>query len=262
MDNPLPSKVIVAARTTAFFTAACLLLFIAGMVVTIYYCVSMCCDMKMPGGWTMSMMWMRMSGDTWLTAWLSFTFMWMAMMTAMMMPSAAPVFVKTGWSAKSFCQTVLGYFTVWTLPVILLFPAGVLLAEATMQSQRLSRIVPLLSGMVLVAAGAFQFTRLKINYLMRCRSLSGCTGTPLQKTMPAFKHGCRHGFDCEIFCAGLMVAQLMLGVMNPLAMIGIAMFVTAEKLLPRPALVVKLVGIAIITAGITMMAGWAAAAYG
>ena len=59
-----------------------------------------------------------------------------------------------------------------------------------------------------------------------------------------------------------MVAQLMLGVMNPLAMIGIAMFVTAEKLLPRPALVVKLVGIAIITAGITMMAGWAAAAYG
>ena len=261
MDNPLQSKIIVAGLTPAVFTAACLLLFIAGIVITVYYCVSMCCDMKMPGGWTMSMMWMRMSGDSWLTAWLSFTFMWMAMMAAMMMPSAAPVFLKTKRSVKSFYWTVLGYFTVWTMPVILLYPACILLADATMQSQRLSRIVPLLSGIVLVAAGAYQFTRLKMKYLMRCRSLPGCTGSPLQKSTLAFRNGCRHGFDCEICCAGLMVAQLMLGIMDPLAMIVIALFVTAEKLLPRPALVVRLAGIAIITGGITMIAHWAVSGY-
>jgi len=257
MDNPLQSKMMVAGRTLAAFAAACWLLFITGIVITVYYCVSMCCDMKMPGGWTMSMMWMRMSGDSWLTAWLSFTFMWMAMMTAMMMPSAAPVFLKTGRSARSFCWTVLGYFTVWTMPVILLYPAGILLADATMQSQRLSRLVPLLSGLVLVAAGAYQFTRLKMKYLVQCRSMSGCTGAPLQKSTLAFRRGCRHGFDCEICCAGLMVAQLMLGVMDPIAMIVIALFVTAEKRLPRPALVVRLVGIAIITGGIAMIARWA-----
>ena len=48
----------------------------------------MCCEMEMPGGWTMSMMWMRMPGQTWFASALSFLFMWLAMMVALMLPSA------------------------------------------------------------------------------------------------------------------------------------------------------------------------------
>ncbi len=44
--------------------------------------------MEMPGGWTMSMMWMRMPGQTWFASALSFLFMWLAMMVALMLPSA------------------------------------------------------------------------------------------------------------------------------------------------------------------------------
>jgi predicted metal-binding membrane protein len=54
--------------------------------------------MEMPGGWTMSMMWMRMPGQTWFASALSFQSMWLAMMVTMMMPSALPMFlfVKLG----------------------------------------------------------------------------------------------------------------------------------------------------------------------
>jgi predicted metal-binding membrane protein len=51
--------------------------------------------MEMPGGWTISMMWMRMPGQTWAASATSFLLMWLAMMVAMMLPSALPTFLKT-----------------------------------------------------------------------------------------------------------------------------------------------------------------------
>jgi multisubunit Na+/H+ antiporter MnhF subunit len=38
--------------------------------------------------------------------------------------------------------------------------------------------------------------------------------------------------------------------MNPLLMIGIAMIITAEKILPRPEVVARIVGIVTLVAGI------------
>ena len=48
-------------------------------------------DMPMPGGWAMSMMWMRMPGQTWPGAAASFLGTWTAMMVAMMLPSLVPM---------------------------------------------------------------------------------------------------------------------------------------------------------------------------
>jgi|SRR6266496_3902138 len=69
----------------AEFIAVCVLAFVAGVSATAYFCRSMCCETEIPGGWTMSMMWMRMPGQTWFASALSFQFMWLAMMVAMMM---------------------------------------------------------------------------------------------------------------------------------------------------------------------------------
>ena len=54
------------------------LVFVASAAATIVWCTSMAATrgMPMPGGWTMSMTWMRMPGQTWVavrnlhTAWL------------------------------------------------------------------------------------------------------------------------------------------------------------------------------------------------
>jgi predicted metal-binding membrane protein len=47
--------------------------------------------MAMPGGWTMSMLWMRMPGQSWLDLALAFIGMWSVMMAVMMLPSLLPM---------------------------------------------------------------------------------------------------------------------------------------------------------------------------
>src|SRR4029450_481635 len=72
----------------AFFGVSALL-FAVSTAVTIVWCASMSGmgEMPMPGGWTMSMAWMRMPGQTWPGAAASFLGMWVAMMVAMKLPS-------------------------------------------------------------------------------------------------------------------------------------------------------------------------------
>ena len=47
--------------------------------------------MLMPGGWTMSMAWMRMPEQTWAGGLASLLGMWVVMMVAMMLPSLVPM---------------------------------------------------------------------------------------------------------------------------------------------------------------------------
>ena len=76
----------------AFFGVSALL-FAASAALTIAWSASMSAmgGMPMPGGWTMSMAWMRMPGQTWTGAAVSFLGMWVVMMVAMMLPSLAPM---------------------------------------------------------------------------------------------------------------------------------------------------------------------------
>ena len=68
------------------------LLFAGSTTLTIVWCASMSAmGMPMPGGWTMSMAWMRMPGQTWPSAAASFLGMWVVMMVAMMLPSLVPM---------------------------------------------------------------------------------------------------------------------------------------------------------------------------
>src|SRR5216117_362941 len=97
----------------AEFITVCGLAFVAGVSATIYFCRSMCCEMEMPGGWTMSMMWMRMPGKTWFGSAMSFALMWLAMMVAMMLPSVLPTFLKTRRAAVSLSVMAIAYFVVW-----------------------------------------------------------------------------------------------------------------------------------------------------
>jgi len=69
------------------------LFFVVSAAVTILWCASMSAmgEMPMPGGWTMSMAWMRMPEQTWPGAAASFLGMWVVMMVAMMLPSLVPM---------------------------------------------------------------------------------------------------------------------------------------------------------------------------
>src|ERR1700677_4376085 len=78
------------------FLGVSALLFAACTTVTGVWCASMSAlgGMPMPGGWTMSMAWMRMPGQTWLGAATSFLAMWVVMMVAMMLPSLVAMLLR------------------------------------------------------------------------------------------------------------------------------------------------------------------------
>src|SRR2546428_13780704 len=98
------------ATLPAEFIAVCVLAFVAGVSATVYFGRSMCCEMVMPGGWTMSMMWMRMRGQTWFGSAISFLLMWLGMMVDMMMPPAMPTVPKTPRPWATPCSMAAGYF--------------------------------------------------------------------------------------------------------------------------------------------------------
>src|SRR5512143_1783697 len=119
------------------FLGAAALLFVASAAVTVVCCGSMSAmgGMPMPGGWTMSMAWMRMPGQTWSGAASSFLGMWVVMMMAMMLPSLVPMLWRyrgavegRAGEARLGGLTVLvavGYFIVWTSFGVIAFPLGV-----------------------------------------------------------------------------------------------------------------------------------------
>lgn len=231
------------------FLAICVLAFVASVLATVYFCRSMCCEMEMPGGWTMSGMWMRMRGQTWLGSAISFLLMWLAMMVAMMLPSAMPTFLKTRRHLGSLCWMAAGYFAIWLVAGLGTYALGVAFGKIAMMSEWFSRAVPWLLGLSMIVAGAIQFTRWKMTHLLRCRSGSGCAlSCPEHKS--SFRLGCKQGAACCICCAAPMTIQLALGMMNPLVMIVVAIVIAAEKLLPRPAIIARLVGISAMIAGV------------
>ena len=95
------------ASERAFFGVSALL-FAVSATVTIVWCGSMSAmgGMPMPGGWTMSMAWMRMPGQTWPGAAASFLGMWVVMMVAMMLSSLVPMLWR-------YRQAVGLQFTAW-----------------------------------------------------------------------------------------------------------------------------------------------------
>src|SRR4029077_13292869 len=119
------------------------------------------------GGWTMSMAWMRMPGQTWPGAAASFMGMWFVMMVAMMLPSLIPMLRRyreavtgAGQTRLGWLTTVVaaGYFVVWTALGMAAFPIGVALAVVEMRLPSAARAVPIAVGLVVLVAGVLQLT--------------------------------------------------------------------------------------------------------
>jgi predicted metal-binding membrane protein len=246
----------VTHASTAFylFTASA---FVVSLALTIYFTRSMSGGMPMPGGWTMSMMWMRMPGQSWIGSASMFLLMWLPMMIAMMLPSAIPMLLNcqlaqgTDRTGAFTFLTACGYFTVWLVIGLIFYFIGICWALATMRSSSLSIATPALVGVVLVLAGVFQFSRWKLNGLFHCRDCVMVTKS--NGTRAGLFHGLRQGIFCGICCLGLMISMLVLGAMNLFVMLLFAAVIAAEKLLPNPQRIVHVVGILSIIAGIVIM---------
>lgn len=242
------------------FIIACALLFVASAAVTIAWCASMSAmdDMPMPGGWHMSMVWMRMPGQTWLDAGAAFLGMWLAMMVAMMLPVLMPLLSRYRKAvgpraARIGALTMLvgtGYFFVWSVVGLAVFALGVAFAEAAMRNDALARAVPVAAGIVVVSAGLLQFTAWKARQLARCRATPARAHRLAADARTAWRHGLRLGLHCCHCCAGMTAILLVIGVMDLRAMAIVTVLIAAERLAPFGERVARISGFCIVAAGL------------
>lgn len=237
-------------------------LVLAGLAISIGLCwawllpaaLDMQGDMDGLSAWMMSPQWN-------LTYALSILAMWIAMMIGMMLPSAAPtlqLYVHICRSDKTDASPLRrvyafagGYLLAWvgfsalaTLLQWALFEARLL--DMMMQSS--SRI---LSGVLLIAAGLYQWTQIKQQCLARCRSPAAFISSHWRRGVTgALRMGWAHGLFCLGCCWALMLLLFVGGVMS-LAWIGaITLLVLFEKLLPAGVFAGRVAGVLIIAAGL------------
>ena len=248
----------------AFFGVSALL-FAASATVTAVWCASMSTmdGMPMPGGWTMSMAWMRMPGQTWTSAAASFLGMWVVMMTAMMLPSLAPMLWRYRQAVGAASEmpvgrlTMLvgvGYFLVWTAFGGIAFPLGVALAAVAMEQPTLARAVPIAGGVVVLTAGILQFTAWKAHHLACCRETPERCRSQAADAGAAWRYGLSLGFHCSACCIGLTAVLLVVGVMDLRAMAVVAAAITVERLAPAGPRVAQAIGAVLVAAGLFVIA--------
>ena len=170
-------------------------------------------------------------------------FMWWIMMIAMMLPSAAPMILlyaridrQQAPERKALTATGVfagGYLLAWAIFSLLAATAQWGLQASGLLSGMLASTSAVLGGGLLVAAGLWQLTPFKQACLRHCRSpvqflsrhwRGGRTG--------ALWMGAVHGAFCLGCCWFLMALLFYGGVMNLYWIVGLALFVLIEKLLP------------------------------
>ena len=239
-----------ASQRAVFGVSA--LLFAASAALTIVWCASMSATggMPMPGGWTMSMAWMRMPGQTWPGALTSFVGMWVVMMVAMMLPPLWPALAGFRRS-RLVALAGAGYFSVWALGGAGVFAVGSAVARTELHWPAVARLVPLGAAAALLAAGAIQVSPWKVRQLVLCRA---CCAPARGDAAAAWLHGVRFGANCTLCCAGLMGVLLVGGMMNIAVVAGLAVAIAAERLGPRPDLVARAIGVAVMATGAVLLA--------
>src|SRR5216684_6554107 len=212
-------------------------------------------------GIDMSMVGMPMEPMPWSTFYAALVFaMWWVMMIAMMVPSAAPMVLlftaikrKQGALVSPSVETwvfLSGYLLIWAGFSLIAALAQWGLERAGLLSMAMASTSATLGGVILLAAGLYQFTPIKNACLRYCQSpvlfLSqhwrpGAVG--------ALRMGLRHGSYCLGCCWFLMALLFVSGIMNLVWIAGIALYVACEKLLPLGRGLSRAAGVALIVSG-------------
>lgn len=190
--------------------------------------------------------------------------MWTAMMVGMMLPSAMPailLFSNVVGTARQADGAILktfvfsgGYLLTWTAFSLLATLLQWGLAEMRLLSPMMEAGNPVFAGLILMAAGAYQWAPLKRVCLTQCRSpLDYVTQHWRPGVVGALRMGVGHGLFCVGCCWVLMLLLFAGGVMS-LAVIGaITLLVLLEKLAPFGHLSSRLTGVAMVGLGLWVL---------
>ena len=196
-------------------------------------------------------------------AWL----MWLLMMVAMMLPSAAPMILvyarlaRTADAQGGVVAPTLAfagvYMATWATFSLIAAGAQLALAHSGLVTQGALAIGDgRIAGGLLIAAGLYQLTPLKRACLSQCRSpLSFLMRLWRPGWTSALRLGLTHGLFC-IGCCGLLMALLFVGgVMNLAWVAALAVIVLFEKVAPIGDKGATAIGAMAILAGLAAISG-------
>lgn len=193
-----------------------------------------------------------------------FLTIWVAMMVAMMFPTAAPMILTfhkvqasrraRGEAFVSSWVFVTAYLLVWALSGVVAY-VGAFAAEAVAARAALSPATAArIGGAILVVAGAYQLTPFKDLCLAKCRTPIGFIMTSWRDgAAGALRMGLLHGGYCLGCCWLLFVILFPLGIMNITAMAVITLVVFAEKTLPWGRLIARGTAVVLVAYGAAVM---------
>ena len=169
--------------------------------------------------------------------------MWAIMMIGMMTPSAAPMillYVMVSRKKDNDKNTVIptayfytGYLAVWCIFSVAATTLQWGFERTALLSPMMISVSSILSALILVLAGIYQWTPYKNVCLDRCRNPVWFLSQIWREgSLGAFQMGLIHGTFCLGCCWMLMLLLFVGGVMNLLFVAAITVFVLFEKVSP------------------------------
>ncbi|RWF31614.1 MAG: DUF2182 domain-containing protein [Mesorhizobium sp.] len=205
----------------------------------------------------------------WAAADFGFIFaMWAVMMVGMMTPSVAPMLLlyagvgrKAAASGRTIASTgwfFSGYLLVWIGFSLAATGAQWLLARLALLDPMMATNSGILGGVILIAAGIYQWTPMKGVCLSQCQApIAFLTRHGGFRTAPlgALRLGIAHGAYCLGCCWALMALLFVGGVMNVLWIAAIAILILLEKTVPTGRALPRISGAVMVAIGVWLLAG-------
>lgn len=184
-------------------------------------------------------------------------------MTAMMLPSAAPMIllysggsrqrIESGERAIPPAAFAITYVAVWLLTGVPVYLAWVGVAGIATRWSTSGAAIPYAIAATVIATGVYQLSPAKHACLRQCQS-------PIDFLMRRWRSGYRgslrlaatHAAYCIGCCWALMVLLVVAGAMSLPWVLAIGLVVFAEKVLPRGERTARITGTALIIAGVAI----------
>jgi predicted metal-binding membrane protein len=195
--------------------------------------------------------------------------MWVAMVLAMMLPTAAPMIMSAAGvadaaarrheSAASPLAVMAGYVAVWSAFAVLAAAAQMALTRLALLDAGMATASPLFAGTVFIAAGAYQFSSVKDRCAANCQRPLPFFAAERGRS-GGFRLGLRQGRYCVGCCWAMMLLMFAVGTMNLIWMAGLGLVMATEKVAGTP-LLSRLLGLVMfaigtITIAVAVMARW------
>ena len=229
-----------------------------------------------------------LAGAAWLSLWLSegggllhlhhlsreaiarpsflvgFVFSWTVMTVAMMLPTSLPVVATLHRFAASrrdrwllLALSVSGYLAVWVLVGFLAYAGYIGWLWLASSNAWLSKNASFGGPLLLLVAGAFQFSALKYRCLEKCRSpfsfvLEHWQGQ--RERWQSLRLGLDHGLYCVGCCWALMLLMFVVGAGNLVWMFVLASVMATEKNVSWGRRLSAPVGVALLVWGVVLLA--------